>query len=220
MIYCICGKKRTGKDTATQFVLDDYQNVEAFALADEIKSILSDGMKESGNRYLRELTKTNPFYTGDREAPLLMSNEDALKVFDFGVKRLEKRGYWLGAVDTAVYEICRTNTQPWTIRRLMQVFGTDIVCNHNDIVWVDIVLKKMLRSDKDNFIITDVRQKHEYKIPEQVRGLSSYSSNEKTGEDDSHSTEKGLNPQPTDIIILNNGTLSELKANVLSVINF
>lgn len=219
MIYCICGKKRTGKDTATQFVLDDYQNVEAFALADEIKSILLDGMKESGNRYLRELTKTNPFYTDDREAPLLMSNEDALKVFDFGVKRLEKRGYWLGAVDTAVYETCIANTQPWTIRRLMQVFGTDIVCNHNDIVWVDLVLKKMLRSDKDNFIITDVRQKHEYKYLSKFGAKFVFIERE-TGEDDSHSTEKGLNPQPTDIIILNNGTLSELKANVLSVINF
>lgn len=219
MIYCICGKKRTGKDTATQFVLDDYRNVEAFALADEIKSILLDGMKESGNRYLRKLTKTNPFYTGDREAPLLMSNEDALKVFDFGVKRLEKRGYWLGAVDTAVYETCGSNTQPWTIRRLMQVFGTDIVCNHNDIVWVDIVLKKMLRSDKDNFIITDVRQKHEYKYLSKFGAKFVFIERE-TGEDDSHSTEKGLNPQPNDIIILNNGTLSELKTDVLNVINF
>lgn len=219
MIYCICGKKRTGKDTATQFVLDDYQNVEAFALADEIKSILLKGMKEAGSRYLRELTQTNPFYTGDREAHLLMSNDDASKLFTFGVKVLTTRGYWLSCADTDVYEICEKNRQPWTIRRLMQVFGTDIVCKNNDTVWTDIVLKKMLRSDKDNFIITDVRQKHEYKYLSKFGAKFVFIERE-TGEDDSHSTENGLKPQPNDIIILNNGTLSELKTDVLNVINF
>lgn len=219
MIYCICGKKRTGKDTVAQFVLDDYQNVEAIALADEIKSILRRGMSLSGDRYLRELSKTNPFYSGDREAPLLMSNEGARILFANGIESLTKRGYGLGNADIVAYEICQTNKQPWTIRRLMQVFGTDIVCNENDYVWTDIVLKKMLKSDKDNFIITDVRQKHEYKYLSKFGAKFVFIERE-TGEDDSHSTEKGLKPQPNDIIILNNGTLSELKADVLNVFNF
>ncbi|UES35559.1 deoxynucleotide monophosphate kinase [Citrobacter phage KKP_3664] len=219
MIYGICGKKRTGKDTVSQFVLDNYQNVEAIALADEIKSILRNGMSASGDRYLRELSKTNPFYSGDREAPLLMSNEGARMLFANGIESLTKRGYWLNNADIIAYEICQTNKHPWTIRRLMQVFGTDIVCNENDSVWTDIVLKKILKSDKDHFIITDVRQKHEYKYLSKF-GTKFVFIERETGEDDSHSTEKGLKPQPTDIIILNNGTLGELKTNVLNVFNF
>lgn len=220
MIYCICGKKRTGKDTVAQFVTMNYENVETLALADEIKRILRNGMKSSvDNRYLRELSKANPFYSGDREAPLLVSNEDVRDLFNFGIKALTKQGYWLENADNVVHNICRENKQPWTIRRLMQVFGTDIVCNDDDSIWTDIVLKKMLKSDKDNFIITDVRQKHEYKYLSKF-GAKFVFIERDTGEDDSHSTEKGLKPQPNDIIILNNGTLSELKTDVLNVFNF
>lgn len=220
MIYAICGKKRTGKDTAAEIVLNSSSNVESLALADEIKRLLRNGMgSSSDNQYLRELSKTNPFYSGDREAPLLMSNEDACAIFLRGMSILTKLGYFLDCGEETAYDLCRKNKKPWTIRRLMQVFGTDIVCSNNDSVWTDIVLKKILKSKKDNFIITDVRQPHEYKYLSKF-GVKFVFLERETGEDDSHSTESGLIPQPNDIIIVNNGTLEEFSSKVLETFKF
>lgn len=92
MIYGICGKKRTGKDTVAQMVVHNFRNVEVIALADEIKAILKRSMEHHDNRQLRELAAKNPFYEGDREAPLVMSNNDAHELFMSGIKRIEITG--------------------------------------------------------------------------------------------------------------------------------
>ncbi|AOG16601.1 deoxynucleotide monophosphate kinase [Cronobacter phage vB_CsaM_leN] len=218
MIYGICGKKRTGKDTVAQMVVHNFRNVEVIALADEIKAILKRSMEHHDNRQLRELASKNPFYDGDREAPLVMSNNDAHELFMSGIKKLKTRGFYMSSADITSYEICEANTQPWTIRRLMQVFGTDIVCAVDPSIWTSIALQKMLKSYADHFIITDVRQPHEYKYLSKF-GTRFVFLERETGIEDNHSTEQGLTPGLSDYTILNNGTLDDLKRNVLNVFN-
>lgn len=218
MIYGICGKKRTGKDTAAKFLTEKYDDVVSIALADEIKRILLRAMVFSGNTALEKLSETNPFYTGDREAPLLMSNYDADKMFTYGISVLEKQGFSLSAKEQ-IWNAITENQTPWTIRRLMQTFGTDIVCASDPVVWTEIVMRKILRSPKTHFIITDVRQQHEYKYLSKF-GAKFVFIQRDTGEDDSHSTEKGLTPDYKDYIILNNGTIPEFEQVVQAIFQF
>lgn len=218
MIYGICGKKRTGKDTVAQIVAQNFTGVEVIALADEMKAILKRSMEHHENTQLRALAAKNPFYEGDREAPLVMSNNDAYELFLSGIKKLKSRGFYMSSADITAYEICEANTQPWTIRRLMQVFGTDIVCKVDSSIWTSIVLQKMLKSYADHFIITDVRQQHEYKYLSKF-GTRFVFLERETGIEDNHSTEQGLTPGLNDYTILNNGTVDDLKRNVLNVFN-
>ncbi|URP86486.1 dNMP kinase [Enterobacter phage EC-F2] len=218
MIYGICGKKRTGKDTVAQMVVHNFRNVEVIALADEIKAILKRSMEHHDNTQLRALAAKNPFYEGDREAPLVMSNNDAYALFSSGIKKLSSRGFFMSNADVIAHKICEENSQPWTIRRLMQVFGTDIVCKIDPSIWTSIALQKMLKSYEDHFIITDVRQPHEYKYLSKF-GTRFVFLERETGIEDNHSTEQGLTPGLSDYTILNNGTLDDLKRNVLNVFN-
>ena len=218
MIYGICGKKRTGKDTVAQIVAQNFTGVEVIALADEIKAILKRSMEHHENTQLRALAAKNPFYEGDREAPLVMSNNDAYELFLSGIKKLKSRGFYMSTADITAYEICEANTQPWTIRRLMQVFGTDIVCKVDPSIWTSIALQKILKSYADHFIITDVRQPHEYKYLSKF-GTRFVFLERETGVEDNHSTEQGLTPGLNDYTILNNGTVDDLKRNVLNVFN-
>lgn len=218
MIYGICGKKRTGKDTVAMMVAHNFTGVEVIALADEIKAILKRSMEHHENTQLRALAAKNPFYEGDREAPLVMSNNDAYTLFSSGIKKLKSRGFFMDSADIIAYEICEANTQPWTIRRLMQVFGTDIVCKVDPSIWTSITLQKILKSYADHFIITDVRQPHEYKYLSKF-GTRFVFLERETGVEDNHSTEQGLTPGLNDYTILNNGTVDDLKRNVLNVFN-
>lgn len=220
MIYAICGKKRSGKDTVADFVVGQYKGVESIALADKIKSILLNGMSVSSNRYLAGLSKTHPFYGDDRESPLVMSNNDAYELFKFGIKYLGSKLSIDSAANDTAYQLCKANKEPWTIRRLMQVFGTDVVCASNNLIWTQVVIEKILKSNDNHFIITDVRQEHEYKYLSKL-GVKFVFLERDTGEEgDSHSTEKGLTPRPNDIIIVNNGTLDDLHREVLKTFNF
>lgn len=218
MIYGICGKKRTGKDTVAMMVAQNFTGVEVIALADEIKAILKRSMEHHENTQLRSLAAKNPFYEGDREAPLVMSNNDAYMLFSSGIKKLKSRGFFMDSADITAYEICEANTQPWTIRRLMQVFGTDIVCKVDSSIWTSIAIQKMLKSYADHFIITDVRQPHEYKYLSKF-GTRFVFLERETGIEDNHSTEQGLTPGLNDYTIVNNGTVDDLKRNVLNVFN-
>lgn len=220
MIYGICGKKRTGKDTVANIIIDTHRNVRSIALADEIKAILKRNLETSGNAALISLARTNPFYTGDREAHLVMSNEDAQTIFTRGVKQLNERGFFLGGVESIIWRICEENRKPWTIRRLMQVFGTDIVCETNDSVWTEILLRKILKSPEDHFIITDVRQPHEYKYLSKFGVKYVFIERDTNGEEDSHPTENGLTPRESDTVLINNGTIAELTRDVLETFKF
>lgn len=218
MIIVISGKKRAGKDTVAKMISERFPDkfVE-IAFADPIKEMLESACRSSGSIVLRSLD----FWKGDREKPIAIGNQEVVTLMERLVKGIESktgkspRGWNDGY--HVVVEGIENNVEPWTVRRLMQLFGTDIVCNCIDnYIWVGLALERAAKSKKEHVIIKDCRQEHEYKYMKVLNAKFIFVEKD-NDQIDKHSTEKGLTPAMDDYIIVNNGTVEELQTAVNNI---
>ncbi|MED4841562.1 hypothetical protein P9695_14915 [Weizmannia sp. CD-2023] len=154
---------------------------------------------------------------------------------------IEEYGFKRYAFGDGIVEICKqlfphmfTGTKP---RKLLQEFGQEQVARHRT-VWIDYMFAKMqtdgIDPQKDNIVITDLRQPHEYKALVDcgfyvVRVNASLETRIermlKNGELVSpeileHNTEKHIRNYKVDYEIDNNGTPEQLYENVKEMIRF
>lgn len=240
MIFVICGRKRTGKDTVAE-ILNDTGEFSSYAFADNIKRILESAGVLCGVEAFSKFRENRLFWEGDREKPLLASNQEVKQLFDKAIGIMVERGVINSTSYVQSYEkvsysqLIMENEEVWSIRRLMQVFGTDIICNlYDNSIWVRLALNDActIPSQKvcdmykglipnpeisKHILFTDCRQPHEYKYMSRLGAKFIFLERE-TGKTDNHSTEQGLTPSEGDFIINNNGTLDELKSNILNLI--
>lgn len=218
MIYVICGKKRSGKDTVGKILCEE-MNACSIAFADHVKVYLELAAMDSKNPVMCDWRPEKSFWQGDRELPLLVNNSDVAQLFKDAIKIMSDTG----AIKLSVFEknkteefisnLERDNREIWSIRRLMQVFGTDIVCNLiDDLTWVSIAIKRVMYhanvSGSEHIVITDCRQEHEYKYMSMLGAKFIFVERDDAPKDN-HSTEQGLCPGKNDIVLKNNGTLPE-----------
>lgn len=223
-LLCIVGKKRSGKDTATELISEEF-DCKTIALADKIKKLLSGSYKSIGLKESTfvDLTLDDFYDLGgyDREQALHMSNEEAVELFGHSLEMLRREYPNLQTVRTEIIrDIVAKNKKPWSIRNLMQTFGTDIVVNHcNKMIWITIAMNAFIEASENDqykyFIITDVRQGHELTVLENLGATCLFLKRDIIESYDDHSTERGLTPKPTDIVIHNNGSLNDLKDNLI-----
>lgn len=220
MIYVICGKKRVGKDTAATIL--ESHGIVPVALADKLKGVLtisSDGV--DNDMYIRNNFHTDRmFNVGDREKPLPISNDGVVRLFEIAYQKVKGISYFSDTgqhyFDRLVEKYVNRNVEPWTIRRLMQTFGTDIICEIDNKIWVMYALRRILGEDGNDFVITDCRQPHEQAMFRKF-GAKFIFINKDTGLVDNHSTEQGLIPQPDDVIVDNNGTIEQLNNQLIEI---
>lgn len=221
MIYVICGKKRVGKDTAAGILRS--RDIRPVALADKLKNVLESASLSSNDDFIRtNFIDKEMFWKGDREKPLPISNASVEELFEQAFCACEHMifnygnlSYNRNVFDILLSEHVKKNTEAWSMRRLMQVFGTDIMCGIDESIWVMFALQKIIRLSCD-VVITDCRQKHEQQMLSQLGGKFIFI-NKDTGLVDNHSTEQGLIPQPDDVIVDNNGTFENLKNQLIEI---
>lgn len=154
MLIGLCGLKRSGKDETAK-ILKRLLGAEQIAYGDELKSRVQKSLK--GADYHLPLTA---FYEGDRELKLRSLDSGTV------LKAALIMAADLGSTDSYGKIIEYFNTvkdrDNWSIRRLMQVFGTDIGVNIIDVnIWIKYVNERV--SLDTNWIISDARQHHEFK---------------------------------------------------------
>lgn len=233
-LVAISAKKRCGKDTAAQFIIEQLGNdiAKSYALADPIKRALYFGLLKTttinhvtGKLYTYpELNGENGF---DREMNMLISDSIVIQILkeawnytcdrNSSVKKLKMNGV------LRIHEFVHKNpNQPWSIRRLMQTFGTDIGVHVDKVIWMRFMSEVYIEAIRDNItlIITDCRQDHEMDMMRSMGakvihidrpGYSDTSS-------DCHITEKGLNRNINDIVIVNDSSLGKFKNDILNAI--
>lgn len=240
MIVAISAKKRCGKDSAAQFILEQHpDNFKSYALADPIKRALCYGLAVSGvNVVTNGLRDVDRYYTMDdlngitdvdREEKLVVGNFMAEHVFDaawqYIVQRKPELRKYNEAVKIEIDKLVNDDSMnnEWSIRRLMQAFGTDIGVNVDKIIWIRFMLDVYIEALRDNIvlIITDCRQPFEMdmlrKISEDTCVIHIVRKGFSDTVTDAHSTEQGLPIMFDDIVISNNGTLEEFKEKILNI---
>ena len=210
-ILCITGQKRSGKDTALDFIAKNH-NVIYYKLAHEIKSAIVYG-------FLDEYTyedidgKTEV----DREEILNVNQSEINCYFNNAVNYLIDIGLNVPLSKKGLTEFI--NSYPinsWSIRTFMQRLGTDFVCNKCDeLFWVRLAIKNYadnLNPEVEYFIIPDVRQDWEIDSIRKLGGVIVHVKRDSINKNvsiDNHSTERVLPIKSGDIIINNNSSLEE-----------
>lgn len=210
----LSGKKRSGKDTVAGFMRD--AGMKTYALADPIKDALFHAFKRS----MYEGVVTRAMLNGidyDREQSLNMTVNEVRDVLIEAVFYTFKDA----GLSDAMYVDCIEhitdfildidNTEQFSIRKFMQTFGTDIMCNivsnHH---WLDLAEKKA----PADAVITDVRQPWEEEYYRAKGATFVFVKGAYPGyvePTDKHITEQGLTPRDGDIILVNEDLLTLAK---------
>lgn len=222
MIIALSAKKRCGKDTVGDMLQE--KGFQKYALAHPIKNFLLLAMREDIRLPLFVQNFNMDDFNGfgyDREEFLPISNSDVFRIM---------RSAWMLVCDDQgidytyahtgiISEAVLGNMKAWSIRRLMQTFGTDIGCAINKRIWMKY-LENVLPNHK-NIVVTDCRQDHEMREMRELGAKVVHILRETNSiEIDTHSTELGLPITDGDHVIKNDGTLDDLKNSVENLVNY
>ena len=210
MLYiAIRGKKRSGKDTVAEYISKVLhlkgKSCMIYKLAIPLKEGLVNGSK--GRFSFEDIDGLGI----DREMILDYDVPTLLELFKNALKYngIDKRI----SDDELLKFINSFDIKSWSLRTIMQRYGTDLVCNMIDTMhWTNTTLNycDLHSSKNDVTIITDVRQEWEDDALRNKNALMISIENNDINTIDTHSTEIGIMPKDGDIIIENKGTLDEL----------
>lgn len=106
-------------------------------------------------------------------------------------------------------------------RSILKQVGTDLVRRANPGFWVEELLKRVLKSDNEYFIVTDFRFPNEYYTlvrSFEIADIITINVLREGTEKDGHISENALNEFKFDCIIKNDGTLEQLSGKVDEII--
>jgi hypothetical protein len=108
------------------------------------------------------------------------------------------------------------------VRRLLQVFGTEVIRARDEDFWVNSLQGRVMQSNARHFVITDVRFDNEAAWIRRSHGRV-YEilrpGHEDAGAANGHASESGLDPSLVDDQILNDGTLEDLQLMVAGLVS-
>lgn len=230
-IYLL-GKKRSGKDTIADYIMANHNALKA-QLAYPIKEALYHSMKVVKYRYsdIQELTRDQiEGINYDREQNLFLDKKRVVAIMLSAMGWLSDQKYLcatynglpMNSVEREVERVINTIEDDWSVRRLMQTLGTDIVVNCFDkMYWVKWCMDEYADNfEKYNyFIVPDVRQEHEISFARAMGATIIHVARpNKEIIKDFHITEQGLPVMPGDIVIENAGSVKELYEKINNIL--
>lgn len=223
MIIGISGKKRSGKDTVANMLEHHLgcENVNIIAFASPIKECLLYALSsQTGERLTKEKRRftmddlngigydRETFFNGD------YTDTDVYRILLNALFYADVKFKFDETIVNNLVLLCSiySQTENLSIRRLMQIIGTDIVVTAQQDYWVYSAMSRM-KSDRHN-IFTDVRQQHEMDALRKLDAKIIFVQRLNTNTNDTHITEIGLQPLDSDVIIDNNETLEHLQQQI------
>lgn len=184
----LVGKKRVGKDTIADWLVKNH-GYRKIALADKIKEVLSNNSN----------IPLEAFYEGDRE-------------------RLDYCGQFVKEVFTKALielglptEFTLPLSQMYSIRTMMQYFGTEVVQSIDKLFWC-----KQIPID-EKVVISDARFEHELNYFENLGCITIFVERD-TIDNDTHLSEAGLCHSDNDHVIVNNSSLEYLYSRIEQIL--
>ncbi|QQG32128.1 dNMP kinase [Citrobacter phage CkP1] len=239
LIFLI-GKKRSGKDTTADYIMQNYSATK-HQLAGPIKDALSFGYQSAITAY--DMLKRHPILTRkewegegyDRETKLDLTDEQVYSIMENSMWYLNRelkikgaRFNFEGELSAESFSIIKrviNNIEDeWSVRRLMQALGTDIMVNHFDrmywVKWFSLVYLDNFEKSFEYFVVPDTRQDFELDAARAMGAtvIHVVRPNAESKKIDTHITEAGLPIREGDTVIINDGSLEELYEKIEKVI--
>lgn len=214
MLIGLSAKKQCGKNTVCTIIkaIDLYYNCDSIhtkgTLKEFVLECLNDGRlgKIAAFRNIESLWQERSFACNLRRSLYAITGDNRVFAQDEKTKEEETT-------------IKKPEGGYYTIRQLLQKFGTEVGRNISPDIWVDSLLGEYNKAKsgdlEEDWIITDVRFQNEANAVREAGGVL-LRLNRDTGFKDTHQSEIDLdNYDKFDYIIDNNGTLEELIDKVL-----
>ena len=225
MLLALSAKKRCGKDTVADFMEED--GAVKYALANPIKRFLFQALLQ--HRLHRDILweSVNGDNDYNREQDLRLKNREAVHILNYMLH--------LASTEVMISEDTFQKAKRiinefinydsfWSVRKLMQYFGTDVMVTVDKMYWMRYMTSAYLDCIEQNkiMVVTDVRQEHELLALREFGAKIIFVTRLNTDiEEDNHITERGLQPLiGTDRFIHNDGTLDELRFNARTTIKY
>lgn len=208
MLIGLSAKKQCGKDTICTIIeaIDVYYNtrfVPSDNLHDFVKQCLFKGRLDSlsVSRDIVSSWTRESFAKKLRRCLYIITDDDRIFASDDKTKN-------------ELSNIKDPNGNYYTIRQLLQKFGTEVGRNISPNLWVEVLMNDYIKAKLDGYeedwIITDVRFENEANAIRENNGIL-IRINRNTNLKDEHLSETALdNYKNFDLVIDNNGTIDEL----------
>lgn len=210
-LVCILGKKRSGKDTIADYI-NERNDSKVYKLAYPIKEALVYACDE--------LTFEDVDGNGvDRETSLGYNSSHVVEILK---KCLQYNGLEYENIEEFVSQYEESS---WSIRTLMQRYGTDLVCNKIDrLFWTKLAFKYYYDTIRNDYktktiVIPDVRQTWEIESLKMLNCVVIHVQRDMINNTvDNHSTESGLPVVDGDYVVENNGSIDELYEKINKIL--
>ena len=207
----LAGRKRSGKDTVALMLEEEY-GFKRLALANPLRECLSMFLGVSEPTDKESLVS----FCASREDLIEMAHllrlDSSVLIERF---REQMSGWAVGVSCGDTYYSNVSYTLPY--RKLIQTVGTDICRALDEQVWIKRTMYEITMNKKyggrNKFVVSDIRFDNEAEFIHNLLG-SVWCVNSTRGEDDVHSSEKGVDEKYISCIVTNNGTLEELREGV------
>lgn len=208
MLIGMSGKKTSGKDTVCTIIeaIDVYYNTRferSVSLHEFVNQCLFKGRLNSLSTFRDIVTTWNreSFAKRLRSCLYTITGDDRIFALDDETKN-------------SLSTIKDAEGNYYTIRQLLQKFGTEVGRNISSNLWVDALMNDYIKAKSDGYeedwIVTDVRFQNEANAIRENGGIL-IRINRNTGLNDTHISETALDDyKDFDLVIDNNGTLDEL----------
>lgn len=216
-IVGIVGKKRSGKDTIANYLKTNH-DYNVIALAGLIKESLIN--TELGD-YI-SLDDINGLTKFDREEPFIIDKEflttiiiDAIMYADH-VCEFSSLSDIINKTKTVFSNLDMKSGI--SIRRLMTLFGNDIVTTVDPYYWTECVIQRMINSTSTHWVISDIRLFDEREFLFKISNHNNfplqfvYVNRPDIESVDTHITEMGLEPldDHDNVVICNDSTIEKM----------
>ena len=209
MLIGLSAKKQCGKNTVCTIIkaIDLYYNCDSIHTKGTLKEFVLECLNDNrlgkiaAFRNIESLWQERSFAYNLRRSLYAITGDN--RVFAQDEKTKEE--------ETAIK---KPEGGYYTIRQLLQKFGTEVGRNISSDIWVDSLLGEYNKAKsgdlEEDWIVTDVRFENEVEAIRENGGIL-IRLNRNTGFNDQHSSETALdNYKNFDLVIDNNGTIDEL----------
>lgn len=196
MIICFAGKRRSGKDTASDVLIKKF-GFSKISLAHAVKTLCSDVFLEHSDKFFDDMLK-------DMKIPLFNLTTINYVSLESSMKRLY--GYTYTTPYDLMEKLSKVNLD--TPRAILQIIGTDLIrtCLGNDI-WLEIATKEL--SSFNDYVISDTRFRNEREFFKSKGAIVCLIKRPELSNKDSHISENDLGEEDEYSIIIRNDSKKE-----------
>lgn len=220
-VIAINGRKRSGKDTITDYLVTNYDKTERVQFARLLKELfLSSFNKIHAQKTLmyEDIDGATDF---DREEIIdneLMCPEDVFVDFIYNLSNLVNNKY-NGLVEfDNIKAIIQANElikeyKEFSVRQYLEFLGTEIAKVLDDRIWAKLTILETINKDVDLVVISDLRFEEEYwelRNNKDIELLTIKVERNDNKDTATHSSDIGLPNHLMDYIIKNDGSVVDL----------